>query len=221
MVDFFKQEQIKYIATDGLKSMDTAALGFPDGQRKSCVVCGALMPLRAVKCTICDSFQDWKRYLSVNTTAIALLTALVSVIATSAPTLIGWFEGDNSDLRVNFQRDDHSGGVILGAFNGGNRPGGIKDITLFVPLKNTEGTPLTYRGTIDSKDPKADDSFLAPQSNKPIRVVFDVRFDNTNLTTKDFNGVCVITVETAEFSGPGKKIPLAIPCGALSVVGIR
>jgi len=43
------------------------------------------MKPRAIKCIECGSFQDWRRYLSGDGTALALLTALVAVLAQSIP----------------------------------------------------------------------------------------------------------------------------------------
>jgi hypothetical protein len=152
-------------------------------------------------------------------TILALMTALVSVIATSAPTLIGWVSGEYSDLEVTFDRDDHTGGIILTAYNRGNRGGGIKDVTLLIPFKDQKGTPTLYHALPDPSDKS--NWFVPAHANVPLRVLFpDVKFDPTKFTVKDVSGKCVISIETFEFSRPGKKVPFDQPCDTLSVAGL-
>lgn len=52
---------------------------------KKCLYCGESIAVSAKKCIHCDSFQDWKRHLSVGNSALALLVALASVITLSLP----------------------------------------------------------------------------------------------------------------------------------------
>jgi ribosomal protein L40E len=198
--------------------------------RKMCLTCAALIPGTASKCTVCGSFQNWRRHLPFDATILALLTALVSVIATSVPALTTWLEGGYSDVAVTYGHDDDSGGIFLSAYNGGNRPGGIKKITLFVPFVNSsyaktfDEKPVPLKDVDKDKGQKNDEEyFLPPQSNKPIHVTFDLKGIPDNLTTTDFNGMCVITAEISEFSRQGsqsteppKKIP--VDCKELSVL---
>lgn len=197
----------------------TVCDGFQDSPTKTCVVCGSLMPINASKCKTCSSSQGWTRYLPLGTTTLALLTALVSVVASTTPTFIRWVKGDNSDIRTNFARDDHSGGIILTVSNYGDRPGSIKDITLNIPFKQPNGRPTSYRGTVDTTDPKFDEYFVAPGDNRSIRVKFlDVNFDATNFSSADFSGPCSIVVATSEYSNQKDPTTLSQPCERLSVV---
>ena len=149
--------------------------------------------------------------MGFNPTIIALLTAFVSVLATAMPNLVTWFKGEYSDLKISYVRDDHSGGIIFEGYNGGNRPGAIKDITLDIPLKNPK-TPVHYKG-------KMDEFFLPAQSGKPIRVIFDVKIDRDKFVETDFDGKCTFTVEKIEFSAEPSQLPaFKVPCQELSVI---
>jgi hypothetical protein len=54
---------------------------------KPCPVCGEEIKVSARKCIHCSSDLTWRTYLSFSSTTLALLTALVSVIATGAPLI--------------------------------------------------------------------------------------------------------------------------------------
>jgi ribosomal protein L40E len=205
---------------------------FPERcERKMCATCGALMPSPAAKCTVCSTFQDWRRYLPFDATVLALLTALVSVIATVAPSFVGWFEGGYSDLTVDYDRDDQSGGIILTAFNAGSIPAHIKKVTLTIPLKNPQGQTSFDGHAVHRSDQKEkedeDDWFLPPNTHKLITITFDLTTIPPNLSKDDFLDSCTIHFETDEFyprgTRPswrqGKRPPDAkIPCDGLSVV---
>jgi hypothetical protein len=204
-----------------MASPSSVTTTFANGPQKACAVCAALMPAQAIKCTVCDSFQNWRQYLSFPQlpTILALLTALASVIASSTPTFIGLFGGEYSNLEVRFDRDDHAGGIILSVYNGGNRGGGIKDVELFIPLRDPKGTPTTYFGAPDPSDKS--NWFVPASANVVLRVIFpDVKFDPSQFKINDVLGHCVITVETVEFSETGKKPQFEEPCETLSVAGL-
>jgi hypothetical protein len=55
---------------------------------KPCTQCRAIIPSDARICNECKSFQDWRGYLSVSSTMLALLVALVSVVTTAAPVIV-------------------------------------------------------------------------------------------------------------------------------------
>jgi hypothetical protein len=78
----------------------------------------------AKKCTKCDSFQDWRRYLPLGQNVLALLVALVSVVTLGVPVFKDAFKKDASDIKVNFQSAGPSTITLL-ASNTGMRSGGI------------------------------------------------------------------------------------------------
>ena len=66
---------------------------------KTCVACDGEISRKAVKCPRCGTFQNWRRLVTVNSTVLSLLIALLSVSALVGPTLRDiFFEGAN--LRV-------------------------------------------------------------------------------------------------------------------------
>jgi hypothetical protein len=109
-----------------------------DTPKKNCDVCSAWMPKSAIKCTKCDSFQGWRRSASLSSTTLALLTALVSVLATTYPLFRSAVEENKSDIVVDYGGDDDQGGVFLLVANSGARPGQIAKVTLAVTKSGTQ-----------------------------------------------------------------------------------
>ena len=53
-------------------------------ETKSCIQCAGTIPAKARLCAECGSAQDWRRFLTISSTMLALLVALISV---SVPAL--------------------------------------------------------------------------------------------------------------------------------------
>ena len=125
----------------------SAAGEFPsNGAKKICSTCGALMPYEAVKCTKCDSYQNWFRSISLSITMVALLTALVSVVGSTLPSLVSWLRSGDSRLAVSYAYDDDQGGFFLTVTNDGDRVGSIGKVQIIVPVKDKK---FTFVGTLD------------------------------------------------------------------------
>ncbi|TDR80106.1 hypothetical protein [Paludibacterium purpuratum] len=52
-----------------------------------CKQCKSKVPSGANICSICNNYQDWRRFIPISNTVLALLTALVSVIAIAVPSI--------------------------------------------------------------------------------------------------------------------------------------
>lgn len=181
--------------------------------KKLCVICGEKIPAPAIKCTHCESFQDWRRYVSFSTTVLALLTALVSVISASLPGIVELFRGHDSSLAVAFQTDDREGGILLLASNSGDRPGGIAEIILRVPVKLQQ---KTFSGILDER---VAHSVLSPQQSTQFRVMFF--FEEGKPSEQDIGDKCELVVRTAEFSGRPGSFSFPRSCTDFSMLGSR
>lgn len=59
----------------------------PDVQTELCKQCKNVIPSGARICSKCNSYQDWRSIIPFSNTALALLTALVSVVGIAAPAV--------------------------------------------------------------------------------------------------------------------------------------
>ena len=58
------------------------------------------MPRDAMLCATCHTYQDWRRWLPVSPTVLALLTALVSVLGLAVPALYSTFHTPVSETYI-------------------------------------------------------------------------------------------------------------------------
>lgn len=55
---------------------------------RRCIECFRTLHKKARICTNCNSYQDWRRFISIGNTTIALLIALISVLSLSSENLV-------------------------------------------------------------------------------------------------------------------------------------
>jgi ribosomal protein L40E len=193
--------------------MSDAAGEFPSNVvKKVCSTCGALMPHQAVKCTKCDSYQNWFRNINLSITMVALLTALVSVAGSTLPGLFNWLRSGDSRLAVSYAYDDDQGGFFLTVTNDGDRVGSIGKVEISVPLKDQKHT---FVGTLDP----AYNPSVEPNKSQKIRYTLDVETELEHYTADDVVDKCVIFVDIREFVVK-ERPPLPLPlskkdCGNL------
>lgn len=106
-----------------------------------CSVCREPIQDGARKCVHCDSFLDWRRWLGLSQTTLALLVAFVSVVAASAPRLGQLLTPRYSDLKISI-RQVFSQRLELAVSNHGNQAGQLLSARLLATTKN--------RKTVDS-----------------------------------------------------------------------
>lgn len=99
-----------------------------DADHIDCSTCREPIRPGARKCTKCDSFQDWRRFLSVGTSALALIIALVSVTSALGPSIIRMFQGEQSDLAILYVASVGDELLLL-ASNRGTRPAVIHGVS--------------------------------------------------------------------------------------------
>ncbi|MEA3009866.1 MAG: hypothetical protein QOJ91_1558 [Sphingomonadales bacterium] len=96
----------------------------PAGSTKACRICAHAIPSAAVKCTVCDSYQNWLGKVHLSTTTLSLLVALVATSATAIPIIGNLTKVDDSEMYVRFWSASEES-LVLVAVNTGTRPGFI------------------------------------------------------------------------------------------------
>ena len=101
---------------------------------KLCIVCGKKIPVSAKKCTECNSFQNWRRYIHFSSTVLALIVALISVLTASVPILKETLKSDNSQITILPQTyDENKKEYIFIVANSGTKAGGISAGYFVIP----------------------------------------------------------------------------------------
>jgi len=93
---------------------------------KKCKSCFNDIHLKAKKCIHCDSYQNWKRYLNLSNSVLALSIAFLSVIGIVGPKIQKLIDGNYSKLTVRTYTITKKG-VSLLCINEGTEPGYISN----------------------------------------------------------------------------------------------
>ena len=88
---------------------------------KLCRTCAKPMPAAGLKCTECDSYQDWRRFSTVSAPVLSLLVALIAVLTVALPIAANaFFPNSRMDAKPAGASARH---LFAFVSNGGVRPG--------------------------------------------------------------------------------------------------
>ena len=105
----------------------------PDSETHRCPACGEQIWDQATKCRHCGTDFSWRRYLSFSNTTLALITALISVIASSAPAINLLLTPENSTLTSVFSNVSTSGETLsMLLSNSGRRTGVVNRVNVAI-----------------------------------------------------------------------------------------
>lgn len=177
----------------------------PSDTLTACPVCREPIQKGARKCIHCSSMIDWRGWLGISETALALLVALVTVLGATTPRIVELFTHKYADVRLNYYQV--SGGLLeLTAWNQGNRNGLLLSAKIIakghdgkelaeINLDNTTPSPIVAGQTVSSS------AFRVP----PAQVIEFLEWPH-----KDIQSVSLIA-NVAEFGkAPGTR-PVDIP----------
>jgi ribosomal protein L40E len=177
---------------------------------KLCSTCAEPIPLRAKKCIQCDSYQDWRQYLTFSTANLALITAIISIIASSLPSVYNLTVEYNSHLLASFQGiQDNS--IVLIVANTGKRPGSAGKayiqidpwdgpILNDVPHSADENYGIVDAGSVKAvifespaptdEDKKAYKEHMHPSEHQKCTLKYELIDFHQNITVKEENISC-------------------------------
>ena len=160
-----------------------------------CRTCRKEIEPGAKKCVECDSYQDWRRFLAMGNTTLALLVALISVITAALPAIekllqegtatvtgvVGMAEVDLStpiDLSVP-SREVTS--LLLLLTNSGDRDALIATVWVW-PDQDT----LSYQGRFHSDLEIATKLLIPAKSSRALLAYFDGKYDDSIAVAIDY-----------------------------------
>lgn len=177
---------------------------------KACSTCGEQIPLSAIKCSKCGTFQDWRRHLGFSSTILALLTALLSVATVAGPVLYDLLAEPDSALIGSFQRIEGGRALFL-VSNAGSRPGTVERVLLHAvntpylhDLLEIKALPLRLTST---------DVFVEPGESVFIQAELDSRMkDSFRNQATALTPYCILQLKLANFSGATERTSLTESC---------
>jgi hypothetical protein len=98
---------------------------------KLCKVCGEPIALIAKKCTHCDSYQNWFSNISISSSVLTMLVALLSVLTVTVPVFREALTPKNSDIIATLQDSDETR-IMVVVSNKGVRPGTLRSTAFLI-----------------------------------------------------------------------------------------
>lgn len=157
----------------------------PIATKKDCPVCGESVSIAARKCIHCQSDLNWKRYLSLSTNTLAMLTAFIAVLGAVGPSIKSMFEYRDAFLTFTFvgggslrtaQPDGRvtNGTVVLLGTNEGRSGGGLVAARINV-FWETNGKRHWASSTL--RTPGDEPIILGPGAAASIRLLNDPQIE--------------------------------------------
>jgi hypothetical protein len=189
------------------------------GEKGRCTTCLEPIWIGAKKCTLCDSYQDWRRFLTFSSTVLALLVSLVAVSTTAFSIAMGgiW---RYSDVHIYSRPIAENGHVYFLVTNKGTRPATAEFVTItldtdhpkyfwlhlvrpgpgaaLLPAGDTKELDYTDQPQFPAEDEANAWDLSKMTSDAPIR-----ELDQKN---------CSITIKTRSFKGLDSDTRFLIPC---------
>jgi RNA polymerase subunit RPABC4/transcription elongation factor Spt4 len=126
-----------------------------------CRQCRHPIPISAKICSTCKSYQDWRGSLPITSTALAVLTAMISVVSLAVPSFINAFHRPRSNAYLTMPSFDGTNLRII-AINSGDAPASL------LPA-HVQGTFLAGATRVRLKNEEA--AFVKPGAQQ---IVFDI-----------------------------------------------
>jgi hypothetical protein len=163
-----------------------------------CVTCREPIRLGARKCIHCDSFQDWRGKLSLSTSVLAMVVALVSVVGATLPAWKAALTVHDSEVKIFFVGVSGLRLHVMMA-NSGDRPAGILKTWLLLKANNE------YL-TIASGGPSGE---IHENVNVMVNVSTNEKFRPDQIQNAR-NG-CVLGIEVISFRGKKTVFSMDVP----------
>jgi hypothetical protein len=194
-----------------------------DRHKKQCTTCGEEIAYTARKCIHCDSYQDWRRYLTFSSTVLALLVALLSVATVAGPVFRDLLTIKDSDLVASFQGVNADDQAVFVVSNLGTRPGTVGEVLIMV-APSESGEFHLYRGFPLASGTRDESIFVDAGKSAAVRYgpgpsKYDSSWGDFSWERDDIAKFqCAIGILLINFSGPQFQACFKYSCSEIARV---
>ncbi|WP_156407909.1 hypothetical protein [Ensifer sp. Root127] len=174
---------------------------------KPCLTCAIHIPTAAKLCTHCNTYQDYRRYLSFGQTSLALMIALISVTGALLPPL-SEMVFRNSDLERRLISIDQTGAIFV-VTNSGNMPGSVISAEVVFPQSEGKSTRLALPLTAQIVEPGKSQLIKVTPSDAPALLV-------TAIYQSISSDNCMLRLSLLSYYGKVSKHVEEIDCDRLT-----
>lgn len=176
---------------------------------KTCRTCGEEIKAQARKCVHCGAYQDWRGAVSLSTTVLSLMVALISVSIAAFPAIRKAVTPARSLVDFAFQGGDED---TVSAFvqNTGSQPATVNGAR----LRTRRGANVVEFGLTSAND--------GPTAGRPIsagaRELVVYRFSGRYETRRaaDAKAGCTLALTVTNYNSHQQTIERAVACDRLA-----
>ena len=204
----------------------TTTVPAPDNRCKApCTTCLELIFTGAKKCTKCESYQDWRKHVTVSTALLAIIVSALAAGVAAYPIAHQAIRKLDSDLRVSPNPILESGHIFVVISNFGKGVGSVDLVK--ATMKIPDQRKVIWFHLV--RPIQASDSGMIPgDGNKQLD--FEAEFPATYLTDDAWDpvplsasqlsqqekelatGKCQLSIEIVSFRGVKSDQPLEVDC---------
>lgn len=174
----------------------------------NCWACRTPLKKRQKICLECNSWQDWRRHISISNTSLALLIALFSVVTLVGTKFLEFYDELHPELEIHLSGHfDTKGQVItLNAYNFGTVPANLaSNIRCTFGLENAMGHAKSNEG-VEVEFWTTDTKMVPP--NSALEVDFIPQF--SDFDPSHYQVLCFGALEYFDRSGQVEPFFLSI-----------
>jgi hypothetical protein len=179
--------------------MDTPYLGDLPPGTKRCDVCQEPINSAARKCVHCGSDQGWRSRLTISSTMLSLVIALLSVLTVAVPVIATLWTPQNSDLVLAFQGTTADDVFVL-VSNQGIRPGSVRAGSFSV---KDGGTLVLHIAGLPKNVPK----IIEPGKSELVTLYSDSLYESTSSID-----ACMLQLLGTDFLGRPTDKTIDVEC---------
>lgn len=180
------------------------------GPTKPCRICARPIPLAAVKCADCFSYQDWRSGFGVSTTVLSMLVALVSVVAAATPGLVRLVAPKDSKM-VFGEPALRRGQFMQFASNAGTRPGIVDNARISWTERKSDAPGWIFM--LDIQSPDGAPAILKPGESTLLRFGLDMSGEGAvELPRPSSTSECAMLTSWTSFRGEQSSMERSLSC---------
>lgn len=185
------------IGGDKIKPKDNVRNPVSADTPSLCIECKHIIPVGAVKCKECNSFQDWRRFLVLSGTALSLIVALVSVSGIVVPILIETLSAKEAFL-TSAAVSNSDGNIFVLVANSGAIDGYVGAVSVLV-----DGSEIDL-GT---------QPFSTVKASSSLPIELSLREDQRNFVSTGDD--CKVHIHLLDHMLQDRTVQHDVPCAAL------
>jgi hypothetical protein len=182
----------------------------PVAESPFCIVCREPIKIGALKCTHCDSYQDWRRFLTIGSATLALAISCFSLLTSSGPAIRDFILSKQEDITVSVANPTPREVKVV-AFNSGRGPGLLQPAATFL-LTRSDGSLVKEFVHFYQGNDKSEDAIIVKGGETTVFRVVQELFGNVPFGKDAIFAKCEIEYVVRRLPNGSRTAKASLPC---------